>query len=97
MNIDWFELLIQIATILVAFFGGGAALVPVVNWLKGILKLDGNLALLLVIVVSMVMGTAVMFAEGQITPDSFTVANLSTLTIAVYVASQKFYEQLKGA
>jgi len=97
MNIDWFELLIQIATILVAFFGGGAALVPVVNWLKNILKLNGTLALLLTAVISFVMGTAVLFVEGQIAPDSFTIANLSTLVIIVFGASQKFYEQLKGA
>jgi len=93
--IDWYSLLIQAATILVSFFGGGAALVPIINWLKKVLKLDGNMALGLTLVFSLIMGLAVMLVEGQITPDSFTVANFSVLFLAIYAASQKFYDKLK--
>jgi hypothetical protein len=97
MNVDWFDILVQIATILIAFFGGGAALVPIVNQLKGALKLEGNAVLVLVVVISVIMGIAALLVEGQITPDSFTVSNLAALVVLIFTASQKFYDQLKGA
>jgi len=95
--IEWWELLVQIATILVAFFGGGKAAVPLVNGLKNLLGASGNAALLITVIVSVVLGIATLVVEGLITPDAFTIGNLSALVIAVYAASQKFYEELKGS
>ncbi len=95
MSLDWYEILVQVAGILVAVIGGFGA-VPAVNWLKGLLNLQGNAALILTVLFAVVWGVAEMVVAGQITPDSFTLSNLAALVVAVFAVSQAKYDMVKG-
>jgi hypothetical protein len=95
MEFNWFEILAQVAGILAAVIGGFGA-VPAVNWLKGVLKLEGGAALVLTVLFAVVWGVAEMIVGGQITQDSFTLANLAALVTAVFAVSQARYNMLKG-
>lgn len=95
MELNWFEVLVQVAGIIIAVVGGFGA-VPAVNWLKGALRLEGNGALALTIVFAILWGVAEMFVGGQIVEDSFTLTNLAALVTAVFAVSQAKYNMLNG-
>ena len=95
MEFNWFDILVQVAGILAAVIGGFGA-VPAVNWLKGVLKLEGSAALVLTVLFAVVWGVAEMIVGGQITQDSFTLGNLAALVTAVFAVSQARYNMLRG-
>ena len=95
MDIKWFEILMQVAGILVAVIGGFGA-VPAVNWLKSVLKLQGNGALVLTVLFAVVWGVAEMIVGGQVSEASFTLANLAALVTAVFAVSQAKYKMLSA-
>jgi hypothetical protein len=86
-------ILYQIAVILVALTGG-AAVVPVVNWLKGMLKLEGWSALVLTGVVSLLIALAELIAAGELDLFTITPETLASTFLLVLYASQKVYERL---
>ena len=96
MDIKWFEILVQVAGVLVAVIGGFGA-VPIVNSLKGAMSLKGNGALALTIVFAAVWGVAEMIVGGQITTNSFTVANIAALVVTVFTVSQAKYNMIKDS
>lgn len=95
MEINWFDILIQVAGILVALIGGFGA-VPTVNFLKKVMRLQGNAALVLSVLFAVVWGVAEMIVGGQITEGSFTIANLAALVVAVFAVSQAKYKMIAG-
>ncbi len=86
-------ILYQIAVILVALTGG-AAVVPVVNWLKGVLKLQGWGALALTGVISLLIALAELIAAGELDLFTITPETLASTFLLVLYASQKVYERL---
>jgi len=95
MEFNWFEIVVQVAGILAAVIGGFGA-VPAVNWLKSILKLQGNGALVLTVLFAIVWGVVEMIIGGQIAQDSFTLGNLAALVTAVFAISQAKYKMLQA-
>lgn len=90
--VEWFEILELVATVIVGI-GGGAVLVPVVNWVKGLLNVEGGFVVALAIFFSVVIAVAENVVAGVITPDSFQLSNLGVLVITVYLASQEIYKR----
>lgn len=91
---QWFDILVQIAAIVAAMFGGGA-LVPVVAWLKRISGASGFASIVLVATASLIMGTAELLVAGQIVPDQIAADNFGAVVIAIFAASQAVYRMLK--
>lgn len=90
---DFQTIVFQIAVIIAAI-AGGAAVVPVVNWLKGVLKLEGWAALALTGVVSLLIALAELIAAGELNLFAITPETLASTFLLVLYASQKVYERL---
>lgn len=93
MELDYFELGIQIAGIITAVIGGFGA-VPTVNFLKNALNLKGNAALILTVVLSVIWGIAELLIGGQLTPDMLTIGNLAAVVATVFAISQAKYKMI---
>jgi hypothetical protein len=89
-------ILYQIALIIVAL-AGGAAVVPVVNWLKGLLKLEGWGAIALTVVVSLLIALAELIAAGELNLFAIDPETLASTFLLVLYASQKVYQRLTQA
>jgi hypothetical protein len=94
--LDWFGVLVQVAGVILAIVGGFGA-VPIINWLKGVLKLQGNYAIILTVAFSAIWGIAELLVGGQITQDAVTVGNLAALVATVFAISQAKYNSIKGS
>lgn len=94
MTDGWYELAVQLAAILVGLIGG-VATVPFVNWLKGVLKINGRYVQILVAVVSVIVAILTLVAQGQLAPETITQENLSAVFLAVLVAGQAEYNRIK--
>lgn len=92
-NEQIYQLVYQIAFILVALLAGGAS-VSVIKWLKGLLKTNGNGTLALVAAVALLVTVATMIVEYALVPGSVTLENFGTVMVAVIVASQMRYRML---
>ena len=86
-------ILYQVALI-VAAIAGGTAVVPAVNWLKGVLKLQGWGALVLTGFVSLLIALAELIAAGKLDLFTITPETLASTFLLVLYASQKVYERL---
>ena len=96
MEFEAFDLLVQVAGIVLAVIGGFGA-VPAVNWLKGVLKLEGSGAIALTVAFAVVWGIAELLVGGQINQDALTVGNLAAIVTAVFAISQAKYNSLKDS
>jgi hypothetical protein len=92
-NEQIYQLVYQIAFILVALLAGGAS-VNVIKWLKGLLKTSGNGTLALVAAVALLVTVATMIVEYALVPGAVTLENFGTVMVAVIVASQMRYRML---
>jgi len=90
---DLQTILMQVAVIITAV-AGGAAVVPVVNWVKARLNLEGWSALALTAVVSLVIAVAELMAAGELDITTISPENLAPLFLMVLYASQKVYERI---
>jgi hypothetical protein len=88
-----FEILVQLAQILVALLAGGMV-VPAVNWIKEKVSLQGWGAWALSAAVALLFGAATVLAEGQLTASDFAWDNIATIFAVVYAASQSIYAML---
>ena len=88
-------ILYQIAVIIAAV-AGGAAVVPVVNWIKGQLNLEGWGALALTGVVALVIALAELIAAGELDLFAVTPESIASTFLLVLYASQKVYARLTG-
>lgn len=88
--------LYQIAVIIAAV-AGGAAVVPVVNWLKGVLKLQGWAALTLTGVVSLLIALAELIAAGELNLFAVSPETLASTFLMVLYASQQVYKRLTAS
>jgi hypothetical protein len=95
MNEQLFTILVQVAGIILAVIGGFGA-VPIVNWLKGLLKLSGNSAIILTVAFAAVWGIAELFVGGQLDQSALTMGNLAAVVTAVFAISQAKYKMLQG-
>jgi hypothetical protein len=95
MNEQLFTILVQVAGILVALIGGLGA-VPIVNALKGLLKLQGTAAIVLTVVFSVLWGVAELLIGGQLNQDALTLSNLAAVAVMVFTISQAKYNMIKG-
>jgi hypothetical protein len=95
MNEQLFTILVQVAGILVALVGGLGA-VPIVNALKGLLKLQGTAAIVLTVVFSVLWGVAELLVGGQLNQDALTLSNLAAVAVMVFSISQAKYNMIKG-
>lgn len=93
--IDW-TLIVQIAGIALSLIGGAAS-VPLVNWLKDALGVTGRGAQALTAVVAVVIAVLALIVSGAIAPDPLTADYVISLFTAVLVASQAEYQRLKNA
>ena len=94
MNEQVFEILVQVAGIVLALVGGFGA-VPIVNWLKGLLKLSGSNAIILTVAFSAVWGVAELLVGGQFDQTTLTLSNLAAIVAAVFAISQAKYNSIK--
>lgn len=92
--INW-TLIVQIAGIVLSLIGGAAS-VPVVNWLKGALGLAGRGAQILTAVVAVLIAILALIVSGAIAPEPLTADYVIGLFTAVLVASQAEYQRLKA-
>lgn len=86
-------ILYQIAVIIAAV-AGGAAVVPLVNWIKAHTGLQGWGALALTSVISLVIALAELIAAGELDLFTLTPETLATTFLMVLYASQKVYERI---
>lgn len=93
-ELDVWNVIVQVAIILVALFGGGNVVVEVVRRLKEALGTHGVWTQLLAAGVSFVLGLAGLIAEGALTPDEMGLENLSVWFLLIFVASQAIYRRL---
>ena len=87
------EILYQVAVIITAI-AGGAAVVPVVNWIKARLNLEGWGALALTGVISLVIALAELIAAGELNLFAITPEAIASTFLMVLYASQKVYERI---
>jgi len=87
------QIVYQIAVIVVALLAGGAA-VDVIKWLKKKLRTSGEMTLVLVGVVAVVLTLAAMIVEAVIVPGAVTVENFGMVVVAIFAASQARYRML---
>lgn len=88
------QVIYQVAFVLVALLAGGAA-VGVIGWLKTLLRADGTGTLAIVALVSVVLTLATMVVEGFLLPGAITLENFGTIFVTVFVATQVRYRQLR--
>lgn len=94
MNQDWYNLLVQVAAIIISLIGG-VSTVPVINWVKGQLNLDGRWAQVLTAAVATIIAILTMVVQGALAPGTVTAENLSVVFTAVLVASQAEYARIR--
>ena len=85
---------VEIATFLLALIGGVLS-VPIVDWLKDAAGIDGRLAQVLTVAVSVIMAILTLTVGGVLSPDSVTAENVGSVLLAVLVAGQAEYNQLR--
>lgn len=93
-QVDVWNVVVQVALIIVALFGGGHTVVEVVKRLKELLGTHGFWTQLLAATVSLVLGLATLIAEGAITQQTFALDNLSVWVLGIFFASQVVYSRL---
>ena len=69
--------------------------VPIVDWVKGKLNVDGKLAVLLTVIVSIALGFGVAFTSGQISGDIVSVDQVSQGSITVFAFATLFFKALQ--
>ena len=80
----------EIAAI-IAVLAGGAATVPLTNWLKANLGLSGRGAFIMAAAVALVVTLAGMVVDGFIAPELLSPDNLAEIVIKVFLGSQAVY------
>lgn len=83
----------DIAGLLVAIIGS-IGLVPLVNWLKGIMNIDGGKAQILAGVVSLIVAVLSAVAAGDLTLESISGGNAAVALLGVWIISQEIYKRL---
>jgi hypothetical protein len=84
----------QVAFIVVAIAGGGL-LVPVINFVKDAANASGNVARVITVVFSLIVGLAMAIAEGLIS-GQMEIEQLSAIVLWVLGSSQYWYSRLGG-
>lgn len=94
-GVDSAQLVAWFFTILFAFIPG----FNLFNWLKLRLKLEGEKANLMVVIVSMLLTGLAMFLTGELGFEGFefTLANIVEFGMLLYAASQVAYQRFKKA
>lgn len=90
---DLQTIIYQIA-IIIAAIAGGTAVVPVVNWIKGWLNLEGWGALILTGAISLIIALAELIAAGELNLLAVTPEAIASTFLMVLYASQKVYARL---
>ena len=85
---------VEVATFLLALVGGVLS-VPIVDWLKEAAGIDGRLAQVLTVAVSVIMAILTLTVGGVLSPDSVTPENVGSVLLAVLLASQAEYNRLR--
>lgn len=93
----WWDVLTQLATMLVGAIVGWGGVPAVVDWLKAKLGWHGEAAAVLAWLVSALFAFLSLFAVGQILPEHFTPDALPGLVLMVLLASQVAYNRRKRA
>ena len=91
---DW-QIILQWATIGVNLISG-VGLVPLVNFIKTKLELNGRYAQLLTMVVVVIFTILNLILMGKITPELLTPEKIGQVLIAILLASQAEYQRLKN-
>lgn len=93
-QVDIWTLIVQAAIILASLFGGGRATVELVKRLKSWLGTNGVWTQVVAAVVSIILALASLIAEGQLSPDTVRLDNLSVWALMIFAASQAIYRRL---
>jgi hypothetical protein len=88
-----FELIQQWAWVAVSLVGA-VGLVPMVNWLKDKLGIQGGKAQLLAGAVATIVAILTLIVNGQLTPDNVSPEQFTAALILVWTASQEIYKRL---
>jgi len=68
---------------------------PIVDWLKGAMGLEGKMAVLLTVVVSIVLGFGVAFSGGQISGEIVSVDTVAQASTVVFSIATLFFKALQ--
>jgi hypothetical protein len=88
------QIIYQLAVIVVALLAGGAA-VEVIDWLKRALGLEGNGALAVTALVAVLLTLATMVVEHVLTPGAVGVDNFGAVFVTIFMASQVRFRMLR--
>jgi hypothetical protein len=69
--------------------------VPIVDWVKGKLGVDGKLAVLLTVIISIGLGIAVAFSNGALTGDIVSVDQVAQGSAVVFAFATMFFKALQ--
>ena len=91
MSTENFNLLVQVAVLVLSIVVGFGGIVPIVNGLKGLLSINGRLVQVLAVVVAFVLALLTGLAQGLLAPESFTAAQFMVTTALMLTLSQTEY------
>lgn len=91
---ETFEVIREVAIVIVALFGGGAS-VTLVQWIKQKVGTEGNQTVALAVVLSFILAVSGLIAEGALTPETIRLDNFSTWFLLIAGAQQVYFRKLK--
>lgn len=68
---------------------------PIVDWAKGKLNVDGKLAVLLTVLISIALGFTVAFTNGQLTGDIVSVDQVAQGSTVIFSFATIFFKALQ--
>lgn len=93
--VEWWDVLVQIAAMLVAAVAGWGGVPALVDWLKRKTGWSGDAAAVLAWLCSALVALLGLLAAGQVAPGHFTPERLPELVLMVLLASQVAYQRRK--
>lgn len=93
VTMNW-NIILQLAVIVMALLGG-AATVPVIGWLKSRLGTTGGQTIALAVAVTALLTVAAAILDGSIAPGTIGPDNFGVVFVALFVAGQVRYRQLR--
>ena len=88
------ETLVGFAALLISLIGG-VATVPFINLIKRRFDISGRWAQLLTVAVAVILGIAILIAQGVLTPANVTFENAPWVLLTVLGASQAEFFRIK--
>ena len=83
----------QIAGLVLAIIGA-VGLVPLVNWIKAKVNIDGGKAQIVAAAVAVIVAVASLLASGELNIETVTSDSFVAILLLVWTASQEIYKRI---